>query len=248
MEDKKNYFSRVMSSKPDDVLADIVGNVSGYDEEARLAAAWELEKRGKANAYTRSVEGAILERRGEKRPELTAVHAHAGASAVGSTFATSQALEEEVLYPFPTSNTLVLASGAKRFANFAIDYVVSLLFVAFVFFNLGVVLGLLGNNSFQQENPVIDNLLYFLLSLSYYFVCEHFLNGRTIGKMITRTRVLDEAGNKPSPEQIIGRTFARLIPFEAFSFLGDEARGWHDSLPGTIVIDEKKSVLKSDWV
>jgi uncharacterized RDD family membrane protein YckC len=31
-----------------------------------------------------------------------------------------------------------------------------------------------------------------------------------------------------------------MIPFEAFSFLGDEGRGWHDSLAKTVVVDVKK--------
>ena len=46
--------------------------------------------------------------------------------------------------------------------------------------------------------------------------------------------VVDEYGNKPSNSQLIGRSFARIIPFEAFSCLG--YRGWHDTLSKTYVV------------
>jgi uncharacterized RDD family membrane protein YckC len=44
-------------------------------------------------------------------------------------------------------------------------------------------------------------------------------------------------GNKPNVPQIIGRTFARFIPFEPFSVaFGSSNNGWHDSLSGTRVV------------
>jgi len=68
----------------------------------------------------------------------------------------------------------------------------------------------------------------------YYFVPE-YLFGKTIGKMITRTRVVTETGTQPTFNQLILRTLCRYIPFEYFSFLG-EGTGWHDTLSNTRVV------------
>ena len=66
-------------------------------------------------------------------------------------------------------------------------------------------------------------------------------NGQSIGKMITGTIVVTEDGQKPSFGQILGRSFARIVPFEPFSFLGNDASGWHDKW------SETKVILKSEY-
>ena len=66
------------------------------------------------------------------------------------------------------------------------------------------------------------------------------LTQRTIGKLITRTKVVMENGEKPSSEAIIIRSLCRMIPFDAFSFLGDPSRGWHDTISKTYVVDVQK--------
>lgn len=40
--------------------------------------------------------------------------------------------------------------------------------------------------------------------------------------------------------RILARCFCRLIPFNAFSFLGGSGSGWHDSIPKTKVVDTSK--------
>ncbi|EAT13872.1 RDD family protein [Bermanella marisrubri] len=77
-----------------------------------------------------------------------------------------------------------------------------------------------------------------LTYLSYYIILESIF-GKTLGKIITKTKVVDEYGGLPSLPQVIARTFSRLIPFEPFSFARDDSRGWHDSIPGTYVILDK---------
>ena len=74
--------------------------------------------------------------------------------------------------------------------------------------------------------------------LLYYIVMEG-LSGFTVGKLVTGTRVVNEHGGRPRWGQIVGRSFARLIPFEPFSVLFSnrkERRGWHDSLSKTYVV------------
>ena len=65
------------------------------------------------------------------------------------------------------------------------------------------------------------------------------LTGRTMAKLITRTKVVMENGDKPTFEVILTRTLCRLIPFNWISFLGDDGVGWHDSLSKTRVISVK---------
>lgn len=82
-------------------------------------------------------------------------------------------------------------------------------------------------------------LLYMALALLYYVICETS-TGATLGKFITHTKVLTEDGQEPSFSTIIVRSLARLIPFEAFSFIGEYSAGWHDQLSKTVVVDIHK--------
>lgn len=64
------------------------------------------------------------------------------------------------------------------------------------------------------------------------------MKGRTIGKMITKTRTVTEDLKTPDFGVILTKSFCRVIPFEAFSFLGEKTTGWHDRFSKTRVIQE----------
>ena len=56
---------------------------------------------------------------------------------------------------------------------------------------------------------------------------------------VRRLPVVNEDGGRPRWGQVVGRTFARLIPLEPFSVLFSnhkKRRGWHDSLSKTYVV------------
>lgn len=125
-----------------------------------------------------------------------------------------------------------LASAGQRFANLLIDSVISFILVFAYAFILGMTAGFAA-----LEGPLY--LTAYLIAPIYFIVMES-ATGKSIGKMITGTRVVTEEGGKPSLGQYVGRAFARYIPFEAFSFLGSKAVGWHDSLTSTRVISDKK--------
>ena len=91
----------------------------------------------------------------------------------------------------------------------------------------------------ENISQLQDILLSYLLYFSYYLVFES-LTGRTIGKLITGTRVVSEHGGKPTFKQFLYRSLCRLIPFEPLSFFGSKGYGWHDSIPNTYVIDIRK--------
>lgn len=79
-------------------------------------------------------------------------------------------------------------------------------------------------------------LINILLWLAYYLVLEGVWQ-KTPAKFITKTKVVMVDGSKPPFKNILGRTFARIIPFEEFSFLFSSFPvGWHDSLSKTIVV------------
>lgn len=124
-----------------------------------------------------------------------------------------------------------LASQGKRFANLLID-VAAYYVLTFV---TGYTMALMGYAYLLLRNDLTPNLIGMLVLLSYYTITEAAF-GRTLGKVITRCKVVNEQGHKPSFGQVFGRSFSRLIPFEAFSFLGNPV-GWHDSISNTYVVN-----------
>lgn len=79
---------------------------------------------------------------------------------------------------------------------------------------------------------------YLSFAIFYYLVFES-LFGRTMGKIITGSIVVDENGLKPSFGVVCTRTLCRLIPFDALSFLSKSGRIWHDSFSKTYVVEKK---------
>lgn len=138
----------------------------------------------------------------------------------------------------------ILASAGKRLANFIIDYIVKNIVLFILFFIIILIDQFLGDGSIafwaQSINKLEEMLIGFVLLLVYYTVMESVTKGRTIGKYITNTKVVDKKGNSLGSDVILKRTLCRIIPFDAFSFLGNNPRGWHDSLSDTYVIDVKK--------
>jgi uncharacterized RDD family membrane protein YckC len=87
-------------------------------------------------------------------------------------------------------------------------------------------------------------LLGLCIQVLYYFPLEA-ATGATFSKLITRTIVVNEKGEKPSVTQIAVRTLCRLIPAVDFlSFLFTNGVGLHDTLSKTRVI-EKKFAIKN---
>ena len=146
-------------------------------------------------------------------------------------------LQEVTLSKQREFNHLTVDRGL-RFANYLID----LLFLLALNFGFGMLLGIIlmltspeTLEGMDTENPLLDYLFSFIISLLYYTLIEG-LTGRSIGKLITRTKVVMEDGSKLTFDAAVIRSLCRHIPFEAFSFLADDARGWHDTLSKTRVI------------
>ena len=136
---------------------------------------------------------------------------------------------------FGSSRRITPAGKGLRFANFIIDSVVNTL----IFYGAAILAAVVWEDeglAFIEDFR--GNLLSLFLTLAYYVFLEA-TTGRTLGKMITGTKVVNDQGEMPSFGQTIGRSLCRFIPFEAFSFLGQTGRGWHDSLANTYVVQRR---------
>lgn len=145
------------------------------------------------------------------------------------------------------------ASKGNRFANYLIDIIAILavamgLFLGFIFLYYQFATDTTAVDNFLDEsenmNPFLDRIITGAVIATLYFIMETLFRGKSLGKLITKTRVVMEDGSNPSYIDYLKRSFCRLIPFEALSFLGSEGRGWHDSISKTYVVDEDRFKMK----
>jgi len=110
-----------------------------------------------------------------------------------------------------------------RFINFCIDSVVYLILVL-------LLLTLL--QSFYGK----DTLKWLMISFYYfYYLLLELISGQTIGKMITKTKVVSTSGKKAKTFNIVLRTILRMIPFDFVSYLIYE-KGIHDHFSNTKLV------------
>jgi uncharacterized RDD family membrane protein YckC len=99
------------------------------------------------------------------------------------------------------------------------------------------------NASLELTVGLLSNILILVLFPGLYLICESRWQ-KTPGKFLTKTVVIDEYGNKPTWQLVLLRSVIRLVPFDAFSCLGDTySHGWHDSWSKTWVVPEEEAVL-----
>jgi len=124
---------------------------------------------------------------------------------------------------------LTPADKVTRFGNYLIDV---LIFVA-LFMLHALIIETVFNTTPDPESPLLS-IYYLILLFGYYFVFEYFF-GKTPGKFLTKTKVVDMNGEWPGGKKLLIRTLCRFIPFDNFSFLFASV-GWHDSISGTMVV------------
>jgi len=122
---------------------------------------------------------------------------------------------------------LVDADAGKRFLNLIIDIGV-VIFLILVF------------NKILYHHSIFSYLgMFKILDIAvvfaYFYGLENSL-GQTVGKMITKTKVVNLDGGKPTTQQMLVRTFSRVIPLEPVLLIGGK---WlHDSLSQTRVVNQ----------
>ena len=123
------------------------------------------------------------------------------------------------------------ASSGQRLANYFID-----LIIQYILITILLVIAMISTESATENGEPGILLTYgigFSVSIVYYCFFEMMFS-KSIGKFITKTKVVTIDGEKPDGQTIFIRTICRIIPFDALSFLG--SRGWHDSLSKTAVV------------
>lgn len=125
-----------------------------------------------------------------------------------------------------------IAGHGARIANMIIDsvaqWVLGLLF--------GILVVIVGGDAAIAWLEGIPDLAIGVPVLLLYYVVLETTTSRTLGKLITGTKVVQANGMPPSFGQVIERTLCRLIPLDMFSFLRKPVRGWHDRFSKTFVI------------
>ena len=122
--------------------------------------------------------------------------------------------------------------AGKRFLNYIIDI--------FGLYGFGIVVGVVIALLNLSESVMVSGfggyVFGYLLMMIYYSLFEGVF-GTSIGKLVTGCRVVGPDGLKVSFGKAVLRSLCRMIPFEQFSFLGSAARGWHDSITETYVVE-----------
>src|SRR5688572_4576215 len=129
--------------------------------------------------------------------------------------------------------------GWPRFGHYILDYIFFQVFCVMVGGALGLILGFSGSAGLLDSalfDGSINLMTWLVFYPGYYIVFEGSMQSSP-GKLILGRIVVNEYGEKPTFSQIVGRSYARVVPFEAFSCLGKT--GWHDDWSNTYVLRKK---------
>jgi len=131
------------------------------------------------------------------------------------------------------------APRVKRLINAIIDYLGVIFFLSIIF----LLIAFVGNEETamamkkgSQNGQLAARFLGAFAIFVYYVLCEYYYNGKSLGKLVTQTKVVRLNGEEPSLRHIIIRTLLRFIPLEPISYLWKNDYGWHDEWSGTMVI------------
>ena len=136
----------------------------------------------------------------------------------------------------------LLATLSQRFLNWFLDTVILVVLYLILITIVAAVAHSYGNKTllaYLMINPIGQFTFIAITRLIYYIFFET-LFGRTVGKFVTKTIVVNENGERATHEQILIRSLCRLIPFYEFSFFGIPVKAWHDKISKTYVVNKKE--------
>lgn len=136
------------------------------------------------------------------------------------------------------------AEKIYRFINYLVDFVFSLLIMWFLlgvfavlkYYILGVAIEETADE-LENMNPLIDRIFTLLAYAFIMFLTEFATKGRSLGKLITGTKVVKTDGSELTILDFRKRNFIRAVPFDQLSFLG--SKGWHDNFADTAVVRKR---------
>ncbi len=142
---------------------------------------------------------------------------------------------EKNLYRFKEVN---FVTGWPRFGHYLLDRIFYSIAEGLFGLALGVVLGLTGNGDWiEGSGEIIITLFSYLVLYPGYYLIMEASSQASLAKLILGRVVVDEYGEKPTFNQILARSYSRIVPFEVFSCLGNT--GWHDNWSKTYVVRKK---------
>ena len=145
-----------------------------------------------------------------------------------------------------TSPNLADATRSQRLTNFLVDGHCCLVLFFGVKFFLSLWALSIGIDTTRLDSPLLLTPVSLLVILAYYTTMEARYNA-TLGKMLTRTRVLHLDGRRADFRQIVIRNLTRFMPFEPISgcISGDDVpMPWHDRISRTrVVVATPKSTI-----
>ena len=127
------------------------------------------------------------------------------------------------------------ANKGLRFLNYLIDLVAVIFILAIVLIILSFTSEALGLTI--SEESILFDLFIYVLVVIIYFLIEFVTKGRSLGKLITGTKVVMIDGTEPTTKDYFVRNLCRIIPFDALTFLGEN--GWHDKISKTTVVRKR---------
>ncbi len=130
------------------------------------------------------------------------------------------------------------ATVGQRFLNYLID----IFFYYVIIIALSAIAGIfLSDDNIDSAtlfgmSLMLQYLMIYTILVAMYTFFETVTKGRTIGKMVTKTRAVRLDGSTLSFNDALKRSLIRIIPFEPLSAFGGNP--WHDKWSDTKVIKE----------
>jgi uncharacterized RDD family membrane protein YckC len=126
------------------------------------------------------------------------------------------------------------ATVGQRFLNMLIDLAgFFVIIIGFGFFG-ALVWGESFVEGLDSINPIMDRILTSIAFGLYISVVEGLTKGRSLGKLVTRTKAVTIYNEPTTWSNSFARGFSRVVPFEALSAFGGNP--WHDRWTDTRVV------------
>lgn len=140
---------------------------------------------------------------------------------------TQAAAEENILDDVEYAFTQ--ASSAKRFTNYLIDRVAIYLVWNYLLYKVNVwLLSLIYQYTNSRELLYVCSYVFTITFFVFILaILESVTSGKTLGKLLTGTRAVNQNGTRITPRTAILRCLCRLVPFEPFSALGSPSFPCH---------------------
>lgn len=149
---------------------------------------------------------------------------------------------------FPNDSSLLLdddkaltrAGHGKRLANYLLDIIAFYIFIFCIALvaTIRVPNFLDRYNSNTNASSITERLFWLFIYALFLALQEAYFNGKTFGKLLTKTRVVYLNGNSINFLTAFLRGVIRAIPYAPFTALKNPCHPIHDNWTKTIVVND----------